>query len=71
MGPSIKVLRNWEAIIADPKVRAAMRDIDQSLLDWTLSLTPLERLRCASNAARALNRFKYAKTETSRSRGAD
>ena len=65
MEPSIKVLRDWKSIIKDPKVRAAMRDVDQSLLDWTLSLTPLERLRCATNAARALNRFKNAKTETS------
>ena len=65
MEPSIQVLRNWEAIIKDPKIREAMRDVDQSLLDWTLGLTPLERLRCATNAARALNRFKNAKTETS------
>lgn len=58
-------VRRWDIIVADPKIRAAMRDIDRSLLAWTLSLTPLERLRCATNAARALNRFKRVKTETS------
>ena len=60
-----KRLRHWKAIVADPKVKAAVRDVDQSLLDWTLGLTPLEKLRCASNAARALNRFKRVETETS------
>ncbi len=58
-------VRRWEVIVADPEIRAAMRDIDQSLLDWTLSLTPLERLRCASNAARALKKFKHVKAEAS------
>ena len=52
-------------IIADPEIRALVQDIDQSLLDWMLSLSPLERLRSASNAARALKRFKYVKTKTS------
>lgn len=61
----IQKARPWDAIVSDPKIRAAMRDIDRSLLAWTLSLTPLERLRCATNAARALNRFKRVKTETS------
>ena len=60
-----EVLRRWEEIIADSNIKAVMQDIDQSLLDWSLGLTPLERLRCASNAARALNRFKHDKTETS------
>lgn len=60
-----EVLRHWEEIIADPNIKAVMQDIDQSLLDWSLGLTPLERLRCASNAARALNRFKHDKAKTS------
>jgi len=57
--------QRWEVIVADPEVRAAVQDVDQSLLDWTLSLTPLDRLRSASNAARALKRFKRDETETS------
>lgn len=62
---SIESPKNWKLIVVDPKIRAAVQDIDQSLLDWSLSLTPLERLRCASNAMRTLNRFKHDKTETS------
>jgi hypothetical protein len=58
-------LRHWKVIVADPEIRAIVQDIDQSLLDWTLSITPLERLRSASNAVRTLKRFKYAKTKTS------
>jgi len=54
----------WQTILANPEIRAAMRDIDQSLLDWTLSLTPLERLRSASNAAHTLRNFKHVKTKT-------
>lgn len=58
--------QRWEVIAADPEVRSAVQDVDQSLLDWTLSLTPLDRLRSASNAARALKRFnKRDETETS------
>lgn len=60
--------RSWRDIAADPEIRAAIQDIDQSLLDWMLSLTPLERLRSVSNATRALNRFKRDQTETGRSR---
>jgi hypothetical protein len=58
-------VRRWEVIVADPEIRATVQDIDQSLLDWTLSLAPLKRLRSASNAVRTLKRFKYAKTKTS------
>ena len=57
-------VRQWEVIVADPEIRAAVQDVDQSLLDWTLSLTPLERLRSASNATRTLKRFKRDETET-------
>jgi len=52
-------------VVADPEIRAIVQDIDQSLLDWTLSLTPLERLRSASNILRTLKRFKHVKTKTS------
>lgn len=65
MERSTQALRSWKEIIADPEMKAAVRDIDQSLLDWALSLTPMERLRCASNAAIALNKFKHVKTESS------
>ena len=57
-------IRRWEVIVADPEIRAAVQDVDQSLLEWTLGLTPLERLRSASNATRTLKRFKRDGTET-------
>ena len=55
----IKVrIRRWEVIVADPEIRAAVQDVDRSLLDWTLGLTPLERLRSASNATRTLKKVQ-------------
>jgi hypothetical protein len=53
---------DWRTIISDPKIKAAMQDVDQSLLDWSLSLSPLERLRSSYNAAYALREFKHVKT---------
>ena len=41
----------------DPLVLAAAREVDRSLLDWFLSLTPRERLRACTRATRALGRF--------------
>lgn len=43
----------------DDLVREAVRDVDQSLLDWTLSLSPRERLRACSNAAAALGKYRF------------
>jgi hypothetical protein len=43
----------------DDLVRQALRDVDQSLLDWTLSLSPRERLRACSNAAVALGKYRF------------
>jgi hypothetical protein len=42
---------------------AAATEIDQSLLEWSLSLSLRERLRVCSNAARALAKFKRAKAK--------
>jgi len=50
----------WQVIAANPEIRAAVQDIDQSLLDWFLSLTPMQRLHSASNVALVLKRFKRA-----------
>jgi hypothetical protein len=36
----------------------AVRDVDQSLLDWMLSLSPRDRLRASSNAATALGKYR-------------
>jgi len=43
----------------DDLVREAVRDVDPSLLDWTLSLSPRERLRACSNAAVALGKYRF------------
>jgi hypothetical protein len=40
-------------------LEAAAREVDGTLLDWALSLSPRERLRACSNAARALGKFRH------------
>ena len=42
----------------DPVLLAAADEVDVSLLDWTLSLSPLDRLRVASRAIKALTRWQ-------------
>lgn len=42
----------------DPEVIAAVADVDRTLLRETLALSPLERLRACSRAARGLARFR-------------
>ena len=44
----------------DPLVVAAAREVDQTLLDWALSLSPRERLRACSNAAITVAKFAHA-----------
>jgi hypothetical protein len=44
----------------DPLVVEAAREVDQTLLDWALSLSPRERLRACSNAAITLGKFAHA-----------
>src|SRR3954469_18883882 len=41
----------------DPVVVQAAREVDRSLLEWSLSLSPRQRLRACSNAVLALARF--------------
>jgi hypothetical protein len=41
----------------DPLIVEAAREVDGTLLDWMLGLSPRERLRACSNASRALGRF--------------
>jgi hypothetical protein len=43
----------------DPRVREAVRDVDPSLLDWSLSLSLRERLRASYRATAALARFRH------------
>lgn len=44
----------------DPELVEAAREIDRTLLRWSLSLTPLERLRACSQAAATLARLRNA-----------
>lgn len=44
----------------DPEVALAVADVDQTLLDECLAMSPLERLRACSAAARGLARFHVA-----------
>lgn len=41
----------------DPLVQQAAREVDPTLLDWALSLSPRERLRACTRATNALSRF--------------
>ena len=44
----------------DPLLVAAADDVDTGRLAWTASLSPLERLRVATRAGRALEKFRRA-----------
>lgn len=44
----------------DPELVEAAREIDRTLLRWSLSLTPLERLRACSRTAATLARLRHA-----------
>lgn len=50
-----------ERVVAerDPELVAAVAEVDWTLLRWSLSLSPLERLRAASRAASALTRLRH------------
>ena len=51
-----------EELIAnlDPEVRAALADVDVTLIDLTLAMTPSERLRSATRTAQYLSRIADA-----------
>lgn len=42
----------------DAALRAAVNEVDRTLIRWMLGLTPLERLAACSNAAQALHRYR-------------
>lgn len=42
----------------DPELVAAADEVDLSLLRWSLSLTPLERLRVCTRTADSLERLR-------------
>ena len=60
--PPMTMLRMAEIIRAiDPDLVDAAADVDRVTLQWSLSLTPLERLRHSQSMARAIGRLRRAK----------
>lgn len=52
---------DFQALAAlDPLIVEAVKEVDVTLLDWALSLTPRERLRAATRAERALRKFVHS-----------
>jgi hypothetical protein len=60
-----ELLRQIEADLAvrDRALLAAADEVDTTLLDWTLSLGPFERLRVCGRAARALTGWRRVTPE--------
>jgi len=48
----------------DPDILAAVDEVDWTLLHWSRSLTPLERLRAGTRAAATLDRLRHATTDS-------
>ena len=44
-------------------VRQAAREVDRTLIDWALSLSPLERLRASMRSAASLEALRDAKSK--------
>ncbi len=44
----------------DPDILAAVAEVDQPLLHWSCSLSPIERLRAGTRAAATLARLRHA-----------
>jgi hypothetical protein len=47
-------------LAVDPLILGAAREVDVTLLDWALSLSPRERLRACSRASALVGRFANA-----------
>ena len=46
-----------DQVLRDPEIAQLVREVDLSLLEWTASLEPFERVRVANEKARAFRRF--------------
>ena len=55
----------------DPHIVDAIEEIDRGLLEWGLTLSPLERLRVCSEALQTLSGFRRVSSEASEPRGLD
>jgi hypothetical protein len=53
-----------EAVVAQhPELEQLAREVDRTLIQWSLSLSPMERLRAASKSLRGLRRFRRVTPE--------
>ncbi len=49
-----------EEVLRDPEMVRLVAEVDRSLLAWTASLSPFERVRIANERLRAIRRFRRA-----------
>jgi hypothetical protein len=49
-----------EEVLRDPEMVRLVAEVDRSLLEWTASLSPFERVRIANERLRAIRRFRRA-----------
>lgn len=47
-------------VLRDPEMVRLVAEVDRSLLAWTASLSPFERVRLANERLRAIRRFRRA-----------
>jgi hypothetical protein len=52
-----------EAPKVEELVREAAREVDRTLIDWELTLSPLERLRASMRSAASLEALRDAKSK--------
>jgi hypothetical protein len=51
------------ALDRDPELQQIVREVDRSLIRWSIERTPLERLRGATKNLRGLRRFRRVASE--------
>jgi hypothetical protein len=59
-GSTAEAGRDVPPLAIDPLILQAAREVDPTLLDWALGLSPRERLRACSNATKALDKYVRA-----------
>jgi len=62
--PTLVSDRPSGALEVDEVVRQAARDVDRTLIQWALSLSPLDRLRAALSSAASLQALRDARSKS-------
>ena len=52
-----------DEVLRDPEMVRLVAEVDRSLLAWTASLSPFERVRIANERLRAIRRFRRVADE--------